>query len=178
MSAFHDALGYYPGAEYVPGGPVGQTTPRWMTKQWDASVVVPSTESYGIKAPGYTDGTRFRFDCARSTVQSARCCATRYGEPAWATMAAPATPATVDGQYGWHVQLIEEAADHTWGKVKIWNVAIGKTVGPAPANITAPGTYWFTYTVAWTDMGSVAAPVNVTMTLPAGLNFVSGGPSG
>ena len=24
-------------------------------------------------------------------------------------------------QYGWHVQLIEEASDHTWGKVKIWN---------------------------------------------------------
>ena len=35
-----------------------------MTKQWDASVTVPSTEFYGVKAPGYVDGTRFRYGCS------------------------------------------------------------------------------------------------------------------
>ncbi len=174
VSAFHDALGYYPGAENVPGGPVGQTTPRWMTKQWDASVVVPSKEFYGIKAPGYTDGTRFRFECSHNAAGQVLCYSYATGLGYDGTTG---NPGDVNGQYGWHVQLINEATDHTWATVKVWNVDVGKTVGPAPADITAPGTYWFTYTVALDNMGIVADPVNVTMTLPAGLNFVSATPA-
>src|SRR5690606_7274808 len=26
-----------------------------------------------------------------------------------------------DGQYGWHVELIDQADDNTWGTVRIWN---------------------------------------------------------
>ena len=58
VSAFNDALGYYPGAENVPGGPVGQTTPRWMTKQWDASVTVVRPQSSMASRRPVMDGTR------------------------------------------------------------------------------------------------------------------------
>jgi len=67
VSVFDDSLGYYPGAEYVSRGP-GYSPPVfiWLTKQWDASVVVPATAHYGINAPGYTNEP-FRFRASRST---------------------------------------------------------------------------------------------------------------
>ena len=73
VSAFHDALGYYPGAEFVPGGPVGQTSKRWMTKQWDASTVVPATTDYAVKAPGYNGTDRFRFGCSLNAAGQVLC---------------------------------------------------------------------------------------------------------
>ena len=64
VSTFNDALGYYPGAENVPGGPVGQTTPRWMTKQWDASVVVPSKSSMASRRRATRTAHACAFDCS------------------------------------------------------------------------------------------------------------------
>ncbi|MEW6585115.1 MAG: M6 family metalloprotease domain-containing protein, partial [Nitrospirota bacterium] len=67
VSLFSDYFGYYPGAEYVSRGP-GYDPPsiKWITKQWDAGVVVPSKEFYGIHAPGYTANEEFRFACSRA----------------------------------------------------------------------------------------------------------------
>jgi immune inhibitor A len=69
VSEFHDSMGYYPGAESTRFA-AHTKRPGWMTKQWDASVVVPSLEFYGIKAPGYTGEYRtFRLwllDCITS----------------------------------------------------------------------------------------------------------------
>ncbi|MDD5371626.1 MAG: immune inhibitor A, partial [Anaerolineaceae bacterium] len=73
ISFFDDSLSYYPGAEFQPGGPVGQTTKRWMTKMWDTSVVIPSTEFYGIKAPGYNGTDRMRFGCSLNTALQVLC---------------------------------------------------------------------------------------------------------
>ena len=89
-----------------------------MTVQWDASVTVPSTVFYGIKAPGYTDGTRMRFECSHNAAGQVLCYSYAAG---LGYNGGTGNPGDVNGQYGWHVQLIEEAADHTWGKVKIWN---------------------------------------------------------
>ena len=116
VSAFHDAWGYYPGAEFVPGGPVGQTSKRWMTKQWDASTVVPAKTSYGVKAPGYNGTDRFRFGCSLNAAGQVLCYPMR---PAWATRAAPATPVTRLAQYGWHVEIVAQT-DAT-AKLNIWN---------------------------------------------------------
>ena len=66
-------MGYYPGAEFVPGGPVGQTSKRWMTKQWDASTVVPAKSFYGVKAPGYNGTDRFRFGCSLNAAGQVLC---------------------------------------------------------------------------------------------------------
>lgn len=69
VSVFDDSLGYYPGAEYVSRAP-SNTPPVniWLTKQWDASVVLPGTLQYGINAPGYTASQPFRFRSTRSGV--------------------------------------------------------------------------------------------------------------
>lgn len=68
VQVFDDSLGYYPGAEYVSRGP-GYSPPRyiWLTKQWDASVVVPALAHYGINAPGYVGTNAFRFRATRTT---------------------------------------------------------------------------------------------------------------
>jgi immune inhibitor A len=180
VSEFHDALGYYPGFEYKLRGPSPCTTKQWYDVQWDASAVVPARDYYTTKATGGTytgQGIRMLgFANPGSTCQAGW-----YGfwyPPAYDPTGAENTgdPRGTNSQYGWNVKILSQT-DMT-ATVKVWNVAVGKTVGPAPADITAPGTYWFTYTVALENMGSMAAPVNVTMTLPAGLNFVSGGPSG
>ena len=92
VPAFHDSMGYYPGSEFVPGGPVGQTSPRWMTKQWDASTVMPATSAYAVKAPGYNGSASLPLRLLAQR-RSARCCATAM-RMASALRAAPATPAT------------------------------------------------------------------------------------
>jgi hypothetical protein len=125
VSAFHDSIGYYPGAEYVhrgPAYPAGQF--RWVTKQWDASVVVPSRTFYGIKAPGYTANEQFRFNCIPYLSGPY----TGYLGCYWL---GPTTglgydggtgnPGDYDGQYGWHAQVLEQAADGSRARVRIWN---------------------------------------------------------
>lgn len=170
VSTFNDALGYYPGAENVPGGPVGQTSPRWMTKQWDSSVTVPSKEFYGIKAPGYVDGTRMRFGCSLNALGQVLCYsyATGLGYDGTA-----GNPGDVGGQYGWHVQVIQEAADHTWATVKIWNAAVVQTPTYTPHSITSAGTKTFTYNYRLENASSVTSTVAVTFTLDSHLTSSS-----
>lgn len=121
VSVFDDRFGYYPGAEFAVRSPY--QGPGWMTKQWDASVVIPSKAFYGIKAPGYTGNQRLRFGCSIATSGSFKDYLLCYsfaglgydggtGNPIDADLSAP---------YGWRVELIEEAPDHTWGKVRIYH---------------------------------------------------------
>ena len=70
-------------------------------------------------------------------------------------------PGEVNGQYGWHVQVIEEAADHTWAKVKIWNAAVYR-LRRRPRTITTPGVKTFTYTLC--SIQRVSQHGSVTMT--------------
>ena len=118
VSAFNDAWGYYPGAEFMPGGPVGQTSKRWMTRQWDASTVVPAKEYYGVKAPGYNGTDRFRFGCSLNAAGQVLCYsyATGLGYPGGS-----GNPGDQLAQYGWHVQIVSQT-DST-AKLKIWNAA-------------------------------------------------------
>jgi immune inhibitor A len=117
-SQFHDSVGYYPGAEFVPGGPVGQTSNRWMTKQWDASVVVPATADYAVKAPGYNGTDRFRFDCSLNAAGQVLCYSYASGI---GVVGGTGNPGDSGAQYGWHVALVDQAEDGTWGKVVVWN---------------------------------------------------------
>ena len=137
VNVFHDALGYYPGSEFVRRGPV--STNRWVTKQWDASTVVPAKTDYALNAPGYLGSgagtaSEFRWDCA--PVFSA---GNWYLSCYWLGSGVGlgydggnGNPADVNAQYGWHVELVEEATDHTWGKVRIWNseYAVDSTLTP------------------------------------------------
>ena len=119
VSAFHDSMGYYPGAEFVPGGPVGQTSNRWMTKQWDASTVVPATAAYGVKASGYDGALRFRYGCSLNAAGQVLC----YGYPSGLGYAGgTGNPGDQMAQYGWHVQILKQT-DST-AKLRIWNAPV------------------------------------------------------
>jgi len=119
VSVFHDALGYYPGMEFTPGSAL--QTNRWMTAQWDASVVMPAKAHYGLKAPGYTNGTRARFFCSIDAGSGQVLC---YGYAAGLGYdGGTGNPGDTNVQYGWHVQVLDEAADHTWAHVRVWNSA-------------------------------------------------------
>jgi immune inhibitor A len=121
VKEFNDAYGYNPGAEFVLGGPVGQTTPRWMARQWDAGVVVPSLARYSVKAPTYTGDLRFRFDCTLNTLGQVQCFAGPGPNGGLGYDGGNGNPGDVNGQYGWHVRLLQEGRDHTWAKVVVWN---------------------------------------------------------
>jgi immune inhibitor A len=130
VSIFNDALGYYPGAEYVVRGPAYPPTQfKWVTKQWDASVNIPSLAFYGIKAPGYTANEEFRWDCTpylSGPYTGYLGCywlgaATGLGYDGGTGNPGDSFVNGSSGAYGWRVELIEEAPDHTWGKVRIYN---------------------------------------------------------
>lgn len=135
---FSDAVGYYPGAEYVSRGP-GYSPPsyRWVTKQWDSSVVLPAKEFYGIKAPGYngvgtgSTANEFRFDCA-STAAGLLGCYFYGSGTGLGYNGGTGNPGDHDVQYGWRVELIQEAADHTWATVRIYNLVASYLTSPEP----------------------------------------------
>jgi immune inhibitor A len=122
VKVFDDAKGYYPGAEYVSRGPGYDPSVAmgWVTKQWDASVVLPGKSFYGIKAPGYEGSMPFRFGGTpilsgpNAGLMSAYRLASGLGYDG-----GTGDPGDSSANYGWRVQLIEEAADHTWGVVRI-----------------------------------------------------------
>jgi hypothetical protein len=123
VSAFHDAWGYYPGAEFTSRGPgYVPASMKWVTKQWDASAVIPSTALYGIKAPGYV-GTgagqqELRFDCASTNTGRLGCYWFGAGVGAGYD-GGSGNPGDVMGQYGWHAQILDQTL-YT-ATVKIWN---------------------------------------------------------
>jgi hypothetical protein len=137
VSTFSGALGYYPGAENVPGGPVGQAAPRWMTKQWDASAVMPAKDFYSVKAPGYTDGNRFRFGCSLNAAGQVLCYSYATG---LGYNGGTGNPGDHDIQYGWRVELIQEAADHTWAKVRVYNL-VASYLSSAEPTVRQPITF-------------------------------------
>jgi len=117
VSLFDDALGYYPGAEYVSRGP-GYDPPRyiWDTKQWDASVTIPSTLSYGINAPGYLGSEQLRFYCSRYTGGKLSCSVFSSGLGYDGTTG---NPGDMGGEYGWKVKILKQ--DQNTAKIRIWN---------------------------------------------------------
>ncbi len=125
VSSFHDSMGYYPGAEYVNRGsyyPPDQF--KWVTKDWDASAVIPATKLYGINAPGYLANEEFRFNCSPYTsgpFLGALGCYW-YGPGAGLPYdGGTGNPGDIAGQYGWHVEILSESEDGTMATVKVWN---------------------------------------------------------
>jgi immune inhibitor A len=115
---FCDYWGYYPGAEYVSRGP-GYDPPsyKWITRHWDASVVIPSTQFYGLKAPGYMGDQEFRFD-VRRYLPTGRLSAYWYPE-GLGYDGGTGNPGVVGGNHGWNVRVIEQK--DTSAVVEIWN---------------------------------------------------------
>ena len=107
VSVFDDALGFYPGAEYVSRGP-GYDPPvsLWMTKQWDASATVPSLVDYGIKAPGLLAGDPLRFNCVQAANGTTTCWQIGSG---LGYAGGNGNPGDAGGAYGWKVEVLSES---------------------------------------------------------------------
>ncbi len=121
VSLFSDATGYYPGAEYTLRGP-GYDPPVsiWVTKQWDASVVPPSATFVGIKAPGYTANTEFRYNCRQATGGKLSCSWLGAGV-GLGYDGGSGNPGDVGGAYGWNVEILSQS--DTGATLRIWNTA-------------------------------------------------------
>lgn len=168
VPAFHDSLGYYPGLEYVPRGP-GDPRTIWATKHWDASVVIPAPEPYGVAPPQYPIGSALRFGGE----------AYPGGRSAWWWFPSGVgyggtTGNPGENNYGVHIKVIEEAADLSWGKIRVWNntdTFLGEmTVDKTSA---APGDI-LTYKVHIKDAASTSALGTIEIPIPKGTQFVAG----
>jgi immune inhibitor A len=139
VASFHDAYTYYPGGELKPGGPVGQTSPRWMTKQWDASAVVPATKFYGVVAPGYNGTDRWRYDCSRSDANQVLC----YSYASLGYTGSMGNPGDIDAAYGWHVQILSQTDNGA--TVRVWNAARSDALTPSVTQARLGNVVKYTY---------------------------------
>jgi len=116
VSTFSDGTGWYPGAEKVrrgPGYPVDDLA--WISRQWDSSVVMPSTVPYGPNAPGYTPSETMYYAVGRGT-NGTLVGSTRNG---LGQAGGTGNPADAGGHYGWNAKVISHTAAE--GNVVIWN---------------------------------------------------------
>jgi hypothetical protein len=181
VKIFHDALGYYPGAEQVTPGPAYPATNlAWITKQWDASVVIPSRRDYALNAPGYigtgTEAYRMNYYCSAFPESGRLSCESTPTGLGYA--GGNGNPADVNGQYGWHIELLEESADHNWAKLRIWNsqYALDSTITPAQTYASTASTV--TYTATFKNTGSAASFLACAAIDTGKLAYVAGSATG
>jgi immune inhibitor A len=183
VSAFHDSMGYYPGAEYVRRGPAYPASQfKWVTKQWDASAVVPATSPYSLKAPGYTANEEFRWDCIpylSGPYAGFLGCYWLGATTGLGYDGGTGNPGDSMAQYGWHAELIEEASDHTWATVRIWNSMkeLDDTFSVTPTSVIKGGEIDYTYEIHQ----NIGSAVNALVVIPldtAIVEYVPGSVSG
>ncbi len=158
VSAFDDSHGYYPGVAYE--GSRGY----WSTVDWDASAVVPAKAAYKVAGgsgyPGYH---------------------IQYLGIGWygfwfAGPGGSGNPGDENVQYGWHVEVTDQANDMSWGQLAIYqqNVEVSNSVDKSEIVMKAPGVYTVTYqTVIENKGGAISDNVYVTYTLDSALTPAS-----
>ncbi len=112
---FSDALGYYPGIQQLSAN-------LWRTWQWDAGVVLPSTQPYGVRGAGYAAGTPLQTIIAtRAFIGTDELITyqTNLLAAGLSQAGADGNPGTVAGQYGWNVFIVYQT--NSAAEVVIWN---------------------------------------------------------
>ena len=178
VNMFQDSLGYYPGAEFIRRGPgyADAVATKWLTVQWDASVVMPATDFYGIKAPGYTGDQEFRYDCSRypdgklSAYWFGPSTGIGYDGGTGNPADAPSGPA----QYGWNVRVISQT--NKTAHLGIWNSLYTaepnfKPVMDAIANQNVAEAQLLEFTVSATDPNPANTLTFSASNLPEGATF-------
>ena len=164
VSLFDDSLGYCAGAEFVDPGPDYKWTQDWLLRQYDASVAIPSTEFYGIKAPGYTAGEYLGRHCqfdndGRFTGDSITWTILNYD-------GGSGNPGDAGGAYGWKFQVLSQS--DTQAVIGIWN---DRYTAPNLLTAAASGSGGGVVSSSETDYSSSSfaamVPANNTVTLSA-----------
>jgi immune inhibitor A len=182
VKTFHDSLGYYPGSEKVVGGGPAQTAPRWITKQWDASVVMPSTKTYSPKAPGYLANEIWRYRCTigatSATNATLRTNCYAPGNGTLGVAGGNGNPGDVEGQYGWHVELLSESPDHNYATVRIWNshYAMDSSIISSKTSVKVRDS--ITYTASFKNTGGVASFLACAAIDTSKVTYVAGSAEG
>jgi immune inhibitor A len=175
---FSDSISYYPGLDLVIPDPQAGNVPKWTTRQWDASAVLPSTKLYPAKAPGYTGSEEILWWNADWT---------RWDSFGTANLGGPGgdgNPLSVGGQYGWNVQIISQTDTHA--TLRIWNGLYAVNAASFAANApVAPGSLAaiFGENLAPSSMAAPRMPLPTTLNgvtvtvngVPAPIHFVSPG---
>jgi hypothetical protein len=132
---FSDAFGYFPGARFASLGPAySPPSEAWVAEMWDAGLVMPSTKAYGIRAPGFKATDKFLYNCAAGS-NGYLYCTELNGVKGPAASGGSGNPGDVAGQYGWNVEILEQAASSAL--LRIWNSI--STDMPPSAGILSPG---------------------------------------
>ena len=155
ITRFNDALGYYPGLFYGDPCPPGYLC-FW---DWDASVVIPSRggQLYSTRVTDYDKNPLTAL----------------YGiDLGGGHYLGSGNPGDANVQYGVHIELLDKAADGSWGVIRIYNGAVDYDMSASTA-VAFPGTP-LTYTVSINNRGSVTATVQYTTTLPSYVTLASG----
>lgn len=121
VRTFHDAYGYYPGAEFVNRGPAHSVTvPRWITRQWDASAVLPATAGYGMAASAMRHDSPLHYNCrpnlAGPSYGLLNCSLFQFG---LGYEGGTGNPGDQLAQYGWHVEILDQTDEVA--TVRVWN---------------------------------------------------------
>jgi hypothetical protein len=172
VPVFHDSLGYYPGLEFVQRGPEDERV-QWFTKDWDASIVVPATSHYGVAPPEYPEGEALRFGCEPYPGGRSACWWYPQGVGFGGTTGNPG-----EKGYGVHIEVIEEAQDLSWGKLRVWNdtdTFLGWM--KVDQEKALPGDV-LTYEVHIKDAASSKSLTSVDIPIPEGTTFVEGSLTG
>ncbi len=184
VNRFSDSLGYYPGLELVSPGPNEANPKRWITRQWDASVVIPSTKSYAAKAPGYTGNEEVLYGCAANQSLGTLVCSSRGSNLSLGAAGGDGNAMSAGGQYGWNVQIVSQtdsqATLRIWNGLYTVNAASFEAAAPvAPGSLaTIYGDSLAPSTVAASSVPLPVSLAGVSVTIngiPAPLHFVSPG---
>jgi uncharacterized repeat protein (TIGR01451 family) len=154
LTRFDDALGYYPGFYYSDPCPP-ECVCFW---DWDASVVIPSRDGQ-IYSTGVTDYSKEPL-------------ADLYGATVLGRPLGSGNPGDDNVQYGVHLELLDQAADGSWGLIRVYNAAVDYGMSASSA-VVYPGDL-LTYTLSITNLGTVTATPQYTTTLPSYVTLVSG----
>jgi immune inhibitor A len=112
---FSDAKGFYPGIQDLSPNP-------WRTRQWDASVVMPSSVFYGVRGSGYPAGGPLeRIVSTRSFMGTNELLTyqTNSIPGGFSRSGGTGNPGDVNGDYGWNVWIVHQT--NTTAEVVIWN---------------------------------------------------------
>ncbi|MCK5922927.1 MAG: immune inhibitor A, partial [Methylococcales bacterium] len=112
VTGFHDSTGSVPGWVWSGDGFVYRA-------DMASSVVIPAWADYTTKIRGL--GEPFDVDTDLVGMEIGDDFTAFWGFTVGGQELGSGNPGDTDVQYGLHIEIVEEAADGTWGKIKVWN---------------------------------------------------------